>query len=553
MFENVSKLQQYYYKLDLDSLLSPIIHLIIEISGIKHQDNAELTFSALVPRVFNVDVIYEDNCPADLDEDELCADIISYIEKDFIYGLTPSKESDIKLLYKDHNLVIQNVIGGKNNKTLIGMLKSYAPVSKLFSLVDESIRYYESRLCAFVLDQSYSMSLRIGESSPSDALIIPVSWVDLSTLTKVPIDPEALYLSDDWKQACQYHEAVTTYAHYNNDKLIALTHGDKLISVEDVSSYVYKTDNALFLWKTISLQYSEIKPCITPISPLLENFKEATKNVDFSRLLSHLRYNLYISSDGPIIKRQYSKFFEDVREIKHIKGVDQFQFYVSSNKEREHTLLGVYSFDKIGNDYNLLHWVNELPDGKHYIKRGNQDAVINDRCKSIFALHPDCSYYFISKYFEDRFEDIVKSIGRPSLHNFSLRKKGQSDTFIEVDSMVLSSSNEICFFEEKTRLTKHNIDETIQKIVKFHTYLQKNHSNIVFTYTIVAPYCDTSVESTYKFFIDKKKRSMSVRDGLAHKVYDFRIPIAQFDKLFLRCIVEPEYGKLKRKVKSIVE
>ena len=59
--------------------------------------------------------------------------------------------------------------------------------------------------------------------------------------------------------------------------------------------------------------------------------------------------------------------------------------------------------------------------------------------------------------------------------------------------------------------------------------------------------------NTIRFFIDKKKGSTSVRDGLAHKVYDFLIPIAQFDKLFLRCIVEPEYGKLKRKVKSIVK
>lgn len=553
MFENVSKLQQYYYKLDLDGLLAPIIHLIIEIAGIKHQDDSDLTFSELVPNVFKVDVIYEENYPADLDEDELCSDIISYIEKDFISGLTPSKESDIKLLYKDHNLVIQNVIGGKNNKTLMGMLKSYAPVSKLFSLIDESVRHYESRLCTFVLDQNYSMSLRIVDSSPSDSLILPISWVDLSSLTKAPIDPESLYLSDDWKSACQYQDVLTTYAYYENDKLVALAHGEKLITIDDISPYVNKKENALFMWETISLQYSETKPCISVNSPLLANFREATKKVDFSRLLSHLKCNLFISSDGPSIKRQYSKFFENVYEIRQIKELERFHFYVSPNKECEHTLLGVYSLDKIGNDYNLLHWVNELPDGKHYTKNGNKDAFVNNKGKSVLALHPDCSYYFISKYFEDRFEDVVKSLGCRSLHNFSLRKKGQSESFIEIDSMVLSSSNEICFFEEKTRLTKFNIEETIQKIVKFHTYFQTNNPNIVFRYILVAPYCDGSVESTYKFFIDKKKGSTSARDGLAHKVYDFLIPIAQFDKLFLRCIVEPEYGKLKRKVKSIVK
>lgn len=553
MFENVSKLQQYHYKIDLDGLLSPIVHLVLEISGIKYKVNADVPLSALISNVFDIDAIYQGNCPKDLDEDELCDDIVHYIENDFICNLIPSKQSDIKLLYKDHHLVIQNVIGGRNNKTLLGFLKSYSPLSKLFLLINENIRHFESRINAFILDQNYSTAIRVLDSSASNALILPIVWFDLTTLTKIPIDPESLYLSDDWKEACKYRETINTFAYYDNNKLVALTHNEELISVENMTPYVLKDFSARFLWEVISLQYGEFKPGISGDSQMLRDFVKASKRVDFSRLLSHLKYNLYIPSNGPKIKKQYAEFFEDVYEIEHINGLDRFRFFVSSSKEREHTLLGVYSLDKIGKNYNLLHWASELMDGKHYVKSGNKDALVNDVYKKIFALHPDCSYYFISKYFEDRFENIVKSLGYRSLHNFNLRKIGQNESFIEIDSMVLSPSNEICFFEEKTRLTKYNIDETIQKIVDFHTCLQKVDSNVVFNYTIVAPYCDDSVESTYKFFIDKQQRSRKVRDGLAHKVYDFRVPIAQFDKLFLRCIVEPEYGKLKRKVKSIVK
>ena len=100
--------------------------------------------------------------------------------------------------------------------------------------------------------------------------------------------------------------------YYDNNKLVALTHNEELISVENMTPYVLKDFSARFLWEVISLQYGEFKPGISGDSQMLRDFVKASKRVDFSRLLSHLKYNLYIPSNGPKIKKQYAKLVNNI-------------------------------------------------------------------------------------------------------------------------------------------------------------------------------------------------------------------------------------------------
>ena len=74
--------------------------------------------------------------------------------------------------------------------------------------------------------------------------------------------------------------------------------------------------------------------------------------------------------------------------------------------------------------------------------------------------------------------------------------------------------------------------------------MSESYSDVKFEYVIVAPFSDETIEANYLYFIKKS--------GGILKKYDFTIPLAKFEDINLRCIVEPEYEKMKTLINSII-
>lgn len=556
MFANIGKSVQYRFELEFDKVLSPILHLLIEISNVKDKLTDSVSFGMVCHEVFNVAEIYKDTkFYDDCSEDDFCAGLISYLQNDFIEQLNIKDIKGGQLLYKDSNFVIQESYANNGNtETFVKLIKEYELVVHVFSLVTDA------RLIKFLpqmqelAKQNLRHAVSYTNNQKSSALLLLKSWVDLTNLSPQPIDPASLQICDAWLKIINQNVTSFPMAYYKDDLLMGISYGEFIIPLEDMSKYMLSQYNTNYIWLRLKNNWAERNSNRSSYSQLIQDFRKSSKEVKFSRLLSYLEYNLYIKSDVVTVPNEYLCFFEPVYEIDKIKGIDDYLFYVNSLGEegKDNTSLGVYSTKKIGDDYNLLCWISEDAERKHIIRR-NERQIEHKKYNCVNVLRPSCSYYFITKYFEDRFLDIVKSCECDYIHDFNLKKTNTGNAFIQIDTLVKTNTSRLVFFEEKTCLNRYNIEGTIRKLEQFHEYITSEVSNLDMEYVIVAPYCNNTVEEAYKFFIDKKKASAKEREGLAHKVYDFRIPIAKFDNLSLRCIVEPEYEKLKRKVKSIVE
>ena len=148
----------------------------------------------------------------------------------------------------------------------------------------------------------------------------------------------------------------------------------------------------------------------------------------------------------------------------------------------------------------------------------------------------DC---LVSRYFEEMFNSILEELGCKYISNIELSKNGSNDIFIEIDSLVQKADGTLVYFENKTTLTKYNIEETITKIEQFQSLIFNSYPYAKFEYVIIAPFCDKTVEANYLFFI-KNNGIVEEREGSRQKHYRFTIPLAKFGEISLNCIVEPE-------------
>ena len=231
-----------------------------------------------------------------------------------------------------------------------------------------------------------------------------------------------------------------------------------------------------------------------------------------------------------------------------MEHLSNFCFYTGiPNPANNQTLLGVYEYEKTSSEYNLLNWVHASENANHKITRCSN--CIEKKSQKVYALLPQYSYYFMSKYFEDNFADILEELRCEYITDVNLsRTSDVQNNFIQIDALV-KKDDRIIYFENKTTLNKLNIDETIGKIENFHSFISKAYPYLKFEYIIISPYCDETIKNSYWYFA---KDGYTAREDIKHYAYDFVIPLAKFDNVSLRCIVEPEYEKMKALINSII-
>lgn len=369
--------------------------------------------------------------------------------------------------------------------------------------------------------------------------------ISLDDVDQEIIDEESYLIKKDTLKST-YKVDLTgdeVYEVYKHDSIIGLIIDHYLLPFTDT---IFTVSNHLldFTKSYLNSSLSNTKPD-NELKGEFSDFLKASKNGEFLELLSKLTNNLYVTCDTLIEHAEYERYFNELYLVNGLKNLSGFHYFVNAGKtDRENTLgkkilLGIYSDNKIGSEYNLLHWLTldvAANDYKDYA--GNVSPLRLPKLSKVWALNQVCSYYFISSFFEDYFENILKEIGinysRNIFFNYSGENKGR-----EIDFM-LYLNNKIVMIECKTRLDKANIEDTIQKTEKLYreipSELDKDHIKFV----MVSLFYNENIRDHFSPFIDEPPGAKTVD-------FSFKLPSGEE----MRCISSMELEKLKQIIKDL--
>lgn len=315
----------------------------------------------------------------------------------------------------------------------------------------------------------------------------------------------------------------------------------------DSKEYIKEENSNFYLWQLLKENYLRKRTqTLLYDSELIQDFKEKSKEGDFNKLLCNLKHNLYIDRIVPI-KADYQCFFEEFIVLKNLNDLSNFNFFLpDENVEKE--LLGIYTEQKIGKKYNLLHYFKHKDDS--YIESFvNSEPQKKEKLK-VHILKAELSFYLVEKYYEDLIEDLLKELNLDFISNVELCINGESRA--EFD-FVIFKDNKFYFLEAKTTLSKDNIYDTTKKYNSNIEYLKQiTNTNLQnFTFILLGFLSDQNIDNYRHFFTDQVYNTP--REGFAVTPYKFKVPFFSHQDLGLECIAEPELLKLKEFIKEICQ
>lgn len=578
MFDNNNNIFYYSYDIQLDSIVKAICDISFDIgkqieefldlkkpgNGFTIEDLFKESFiSELGIRAERLsDFIAEDGSViTGYSNDEFFAIIADYYNKKLPYlneFLETLQTSDILLLDKIQSTYLSK--GDKAKERLIPALKNAKILKDIVSNINsEKIRNSLEKIELFENDVFYRNAITVTkqESQPL------VSFIPLDFLNKELITLKAVDSDDYWINVNQYLkqglnfkdvEEYLLVIDLSNQRELGLLVGDVVLASPNIDFVLllYADKIEAYFWYLLTNTYA-VKPQKenSKADQSIEEFKLERENVELNQLLSYLKNNLFID-DGNVINADFLKFFNNVLLLDKLEFLDEYQFMMSSSIEDE-TALGVYSTIKKGTSYNLLHWFNHQ--GSDNISHYRNPHPTNKNKKIIYTLKPPICYYFLEKYFEDLFENILSKNSLEYIANNNLFERGQ--LLAEVDFLV-KSKKKLVYFETKTKLSKFYIEDFLKKsskmIDRFGPLLQQG---IEVEFCLVGAYSDSNVKD-FQFFIDENKDKIAdgyniSREGLNTFPYYFKMPIPDKEGRYITCIAEPEFKRLEKLVLEICQ
>lgn len=538
-----SELSTYTYKIDLESLFSPIYHLVLELV---RGNNQNKPFCEWAENAFCVEEITgRKQVERDVTEESFLIDIARFLE-DYLYSKVDCLEKSwIKLLYRNKGMLIAP-IKPKPSSDLIEWIKKSGTIGKFFELVShEGISSSKDTLIKLMNEQHFGQSVRTEVVGPLKSTFIKNDIVEGCHVQ--PVDGESLWLCKAWQKKLQLNEN-TEYgeAIFTNIDGYGISVGEYLLSLETIDSFVKPDSASDYFWDMLCNIYALRKKNVSIFREKCSEFAKFLKTSEFSLLLKKLQYNLYIRKDGQEIPGEYKQYFEEVYSIEEFKEkTNQLLFtgsLVSEQIENKQTMLGLYATQKEGTEFNLRAWINVDSKERQIMTKGDGNTTMN--IQTVYALKPQYSYYFCKDYFEDMFEDVLKDCGVVYLHNIELsRIDNPLQCYVEIDNVVKKQDGTLVYIENKTTMNRYNIEETLVEVSKFQQIMSESYPNVPVEYLMVSLYQNETVEDGYSFFTKTEGCSSA----------DFYIPVARFNEVKLHCIVEPEYNKLKEKMMHLLK
>ena len=542
-WESKSALMVYAYSIDVDALLAPVYHLVLELANATYAGHP---FNELAEEVFDVEVITgKDSLDEETSPESFLIEIARHLSGNLYANLDKLDGSNILLLYEPKKLLIAPA-KCKPNQTLIDWIKKAEMMREFLDLVKyEQINNSKETLVQLLNDQYFGSAVKVKAVNTLKATIIPINALENYDIQ--PVDTESIWISNHLSKRLSLNEG-TEYGEvkFSDIDEISLKVGDFLVPLTGIDQHVKENDRQSFFWDMLNDIYVYRKKSVSIYRERCGDFKKALKTSDFALLMSRLQYNLYVRKEGQTVPDAYRQFFEEVYNIEEfIDKNNQILFtgtHLEEQVQNKQTMLGIYNTEKDGTDYNLHAWVNVETEDRQ--KKTEAGGVEDISIKTVYALKPQYSYYFASTYFEDLFQEVLQELGIETLHDVELSlSENPGSPYIEVDNFVRKQDGTIVFIENKTTLNRYNIEETVSKIAKFHQVMIDSYPSIHIEYLLAAPYMNDTVEEAYSYF-------MNVEGCTAT---NFFIPIARFNGIRLHCVIEPEYEKLKAMMAELLK
>lgn len=542
-WESKSLWSVYTYTIDIDKLLTPVYHLVLDVAKGTY---AERLFNEWAGEVFDIRAITGRDALDEKMTDELFLIEISRYLKGFLYAnLDKLDGTVIQLLYEPKGLLVAPS-RNKPARALIAWIKRAEMMKAFLDLVKYGpVCNLKETLVKLLNDQYFGAAVKANEESALKAAVIPIDA--LEGYEVLPVDPESIWINNKLSKELDVNEGTECgEVKFPNIDGISLMIGDFVFPLTGIDLYVKEDAKQNYFWKMLSDIYVNKKKSISIYREQSGEFKAAFKTSEFAQLMAKLQYNLYIKKEGETVPEAYRQFFEEVYNIEEfIDKNNQILFtgtHLGEQVQNKQTMLGIYNTEKDGTDYNLHAWVNVETEDRQ--KKTEAGGVEDISIKTVYALKPQYSYYFASTYFEDLFQEVLQELGIETLHDVELSlSENPGSPYIEVDNFVRRQDGTIVFIENKTTLNRYNIEETVSKIAKFHQVMIDSYPSIHIEYLIAAPYMNETVEEAYSYF-------MNVEGCTAT---NFFIPIARFNGIRLHCVIEPEYEKLKAMMAELLK
>lgn len=542
-WESKSLWSVYTYTIDIDKLLTPVYHLVLDVAKGTY---AERLFNEWAGEVFDIRAITGRDALDEKMTDELFLIEISRYLKGFLYAnLDKLDGTVIQLLYEPKGLLVAPS-RNKPAQALIAWIKRAEMMKAFLDLVKYGpVCNLKETLVKLLNDQYFGAAVKANEESALKAAVIPINA--LEGYEVLPVDPESIWINNKLSKELDVNEGTECgEVKFPNIDGISLMIGDFVFPLTGIDLYVKEDAKQNYFWKMLSDIYVNKKKSISIYREQSGEFKAAFKTSEFAQLMAKLQYNLYIKKEGQTVPEAYRQFFEEVYNIEEfIDKNNQILFtgtHLEEQVQNKQTMLGIYNTEKDGTDYNLHAWVNVETEDRQ--KKTEAGGVEDISIKTVYALKPQYSYYFASTYFEDLFQEVLQELGIETLHDVELSlSENPGSPYIEVDNFVRRQDGTIAFIENKTTLNRYNIEETVSKIAKFHQVMIDSYPSIHIEYLIAAPYMNETVEEAYSYF-------MNVEGCTAT---NFFIPIARFNGIRLHCVIEPEYEKLKAMMAELLK
>ena len=542
-WESKSLWSVYTYTIDIDKLLTPVYHLVLDVAKGTY---AERLFNEWAGEVFDIRAITgRDALDEDMTDELFLIEISRYL-KGFLYAnLDKLDGTVIQLLYEPKGLLVAPS-RNKPAQALIAWIKRAEMMKAFLDLVKYGpVCNLKETLVKLLNDQYFGAAVKANEESTLRATVIPMNALEGYEI--FPVDPESIWINNKLSKELGVNEGTECgEVKFLNIDGISLMIGDFVFPLTGIDLYVKEDAKQNYFWKMLSDIYVNKKKSISIYREQSGEFKAAFKTSEFAQLIAKLQYNLYIKKEGQTVPEAYRQFFEEVYNIEEfIDKNNQILFtgtHLEEQVQNKQTMLGIYNTEKDGTNYNLHAWVNVETEDRQ--KKTEAGGVEDISIKTVYALKPQYSYYFASTYFEDLFQEVLQELGIETLHDVELSlSENPRSPYIEVDNFVRRQDGTIVFIENKTTLNRYNIEETVSKIAKFHQVMTDSYPSIQIEYLLAAPYMNDTVEEAYSYF-------MNVEGSTAT---NFFIPIARFNGIRLHCVIEPEYEKLKAMMAELLK
>lgn len=542
-WESKSLWSVYTYTIDIDKLLTPVYHLVLDVAKGTY---GERLFSEWAGEVFDIRAITgRDALDEDMTDELFLIEISRYL-KGFLYAnLDKLDGTVIQLLYEPKGLLVAPS-RNKPAQALIAWIKRAEMMKAFLDLVKYGpVCNLKETLVKLLNDQYFGAAVKANEESMLKATVIPMNALEGYEI--FPVDPESIWINNKLSKELGVNEGTECgEVKFLNIDGISLMIGDFVFPLTGIDLYVKEDAKQNYFWKMLSDIYVNKKKSISIYREQSGEFKAAFKTSEFAQLMAKLQYNLYIKKEGQTVPDAYRQFFEEVYNIEEfIDKNNQILFtgtHLEEQVQNKQTMLGIYNTEKDGTDYNLHAWVNVETEDRQ--KKTEAGGVEDISIKTVYALKPQYSYYFASTYFEDLFQEVLQELGIETLHDVELSlSENPGSPYIEVDNFVRKQDGTIVFIENKTTLNRYNIEETVSKIAKFHQVMIDSYPSIHIEYLLTAPYMNDTVEEAYSYFMNVEGSTATI----------FFIPIARFNGIRLHCVIEPEYEKLKAMMAELLK